>query len=214
MVSEGRLLNAAISRLFGGQGDAHGGRELPLHVVPAAQRCTRIIYTTKIDWLARLTDGLTDIPDEVAILWMYGPLSAQHRAVVRAVTQSLNAPIYFVGDLDPLDLVTYATLMEPGESPLAAMTYLGISDAWLERCERDLASRPGMTMQAVCIPMDPEEQNALARLNQLPPPWTDPVGPRASSLLAAGLKLELEGASNPDLYSRPFRDDLVRLLFR
>lgn len=213
MVSEETLLSAAISRLLGDQGDADGGRELPLHVVPAAQRCTRIIYTTKIDWLTRLTDGLTAVPNHVAILWRYGPLSARHRAVVRAVAQSLDAPVYFVGDLDPLDLVTYATLTEPSESPLAAMNYLGISDTWLERCERDLASRPGMTIQAVCIQMEPQEQKGLARLKQLPPPWTDPVGPRASSLLAGGLKLELEGASNPDLYSRAFRDDLVRSLF-
>jgi hypothetical protein len=214
MVSEEKLLGDAISRLLGGEHDPDAGRELPLHIVPAARGCTKIIYTTKIDWLARLTDGLTNVPAEVAILWRYGPLSPQYQAVVRAVAQSLDAPIYFVGDLDPLDLVTYATLAAPGESPLMAIGYLGISDGWLERCERDLALRPGMAMQAVCIPMEPEEQNALARLKQLPPPWADPLGPRATSLLSAGLKLELEGASNPDLYSRAFCDDLVRSLFR
>jgi hypothetical protein len=214
MTTEETLLTSALSRLLGGPGDPNGSRELPLHVVPSAQRCARIIYTTKIDWLARLTDGLADLPKDVAVVWMYGPLTAQHRAVVRAVAQSLDAPIHFVGDLDPLDLVTYATLTQPGESRPAAVSYLGISDPWLERCERDLASRPGTSMQAVCIPMEPDEQNALAKLKQLPPPWSDPLGPRASSILASGLKLELEGASNPDLYSRPFRDELVRVLFR
>jgi hypothetical protein len=212
MASEEKLLGAAISRLLGAHGGPDDGRELPLHVVPAARRCTRIIYTTKIEWLARLTDGLSAVPDDVAVIWKYGPVGAQHRAVVRAVTQSLDAPIYFAGDLDPLDLVTYATLAAPGDSTLPAVNYLGISDTWIERCERDLASRPGMTMRSICIPMEPEEKNAVGQLKRLP--WTSPVGPRASALFDAGLKLELEGASNPDLYSRGFCDDLVHSLVR
>jgi hypothetical protein len=109
------------------------------------------------------------------------------------------------------DLVTYATLTQPDSA--LAMSYLGISDAWLERCERDRASRE-RTLRSVCIPMEAGEQDALAKLRRLPPPWTHPVGPRASALLEEGRKLELEGASNPDLYSRAFCDDLVRSLFR
>ena len=39
------------------------------------------------------------------------------------------------------------------------------------------------------------------------------VGPHCWALLQSGLKLELEGASNPAAYSNAFRNDLIRHLF-
>jgi hypothetical protein len=42
-------------------------------------------------------------------------------------------------------------------------------------------------------------------------PWLlKDIGPRSASLLQSGMKLELEGASNPDLYSKGF----PRVLFK
>ena len=220
MASEDALLYDAISALLpgGGQGGTLvevevGLREYPLQIVPALQSCSRIIYATKIDWLVRLTDGFTNIPDDVAILWRFAPLSGRHRALVRAVVQSFDAPLYFVGDLDPLDLVTYATLREPTDSPLATTNYLGISDSWVERCERDLASQ-GKSIDTVCIPMGAEEKDGFERLKQVPTDWVSLMGPRASSMLGSGIKLELEGASNPRIYSSAFCDELLRFIFR
>lgn len=187
-------------------------REYPLQIVPARQSCRRIIYTTKIDWLMLLTGGFANIPEDVAILWRFGPLNEHHRALVRAVVQSLSAPLYFVGDLDPLDLVTYATLREPAESPLATANYLGISDSWVERCDLDLASQ-GKSIDTVCIPMGAEEKDGFERLKQVPADWVSFIGRRALSLLGSGVKLELEGASNPRIYSRSFRDELLGVVF-
>lgn len=213
MSNESQLLTDALSRLRGDTGEIDDGRELPVHVVPAVRHCTRIIYTTKIDWLARLTKGLAEVPGDIAVVWKCGPLGAGHRAVVRAVAADLNAPIRFVGDLDPLDLVTYATMIDRSESWPVPVSYFGISDAWIEQCERDLASRPGMSLRSVSIPMEGEERAAWASIESSPLPWSDAIGQRTSALLTSGLKLELEGASNPDLYSRGFCDYLLRSLF-
>lgn len=219
MTGEDELLHSVISALLttGKQGGPTDRletdlREYPLTVVPTLGRCRRIIYTTKMDWLTRLTRGSLK-PADTALLWRTVPLSSQHRDLLRAVVQSFGAPMYFIGDLDPLDLATYATLAGPGESPQKIATYLGVSDSWLERCERDLASQRGKSFQMACMHMDTDERDGFERLKQLPVDWTNVVGPRALSMLASGTKLELEGASNPDLYSQSFQGELLEFVF-
>lgn len=218
MTGEEELLHNAISALItsgeGGTVEEQAElREYPLHIVPARQACRKTIYTTKLDWLRLLGEGTTGLPEDVAILWRSGPLNTAHRAVVRAIVKSIGTPIYFIGDLDPLDLVTYASLATPVESLVPTTNYLGISDPWLERCEVDLASKPGRSIKAACIIMEAEERDGFERLKRIRIDWISLVGQRAFSLLESGMKLELEGASNPHLYSASFRHELLGFIF-
>jgi hypothetical protein len=215
MTNEDAILHDAIAELTGSRegqpsnGSGRSSREFPLHAIPSLRRCRRILYTTKVEWLAAITDGLAGVPDDVALVWRYGPLTAPHRALLHGMLHTLDAPMCFVGDLDPLDLATYATLAQGAAS---AVNYLGISDAWLDRCERGFA-RADTTLNSVCIAMDHAERDALESLTKLSGRWSDALGPRARLLLQSGLKLELEGASNPSLYSAAFHDELMALLF-
>jgi hypothetical protein len=202
-------MDAVAALETGGGPSQHDLRQYPLHCIPAVGRCSRVIYSTKGDWLMTLAAG--SVPKDTTILWRYGPLDAHHRSVVRAIVGHAGPPVQFVGDLDPLDMATYATLSaEPG--PLSA-SYLGVSDAWLDRCETDMSNHPSHSVRSVCIPMNPTEREALTRLLRMPLDWSAIIGPRAVSLLQSGLKLELEAASNPSIYSRSFGADLRRALF-
>ena len=60
-------------------------------------------------------------------------------------------------------------------------------------------------LERLCIRMDPAEHAGIERMRRLPIDWDKVVGTRAMALLESGLKLELEGASNPGLYSAAFR---------
>jgi hypothetical protein len=181
----------------------------PFHCIPSSGSCRRIIYSTKGDWLLRLTDD--PIPDDVAMVWRVGPLGPSERAFVRGVVGLLAAPVFFVGDLDPLDLAAYATLV--AEATLANASYLGVSGTWLDACEADLVAHRRSALKQVCIPMDDAERAGWATLRDVGIDWPHVVGPRAVSLLDSGVKLELEGASNRELYSPEFRRGLVRALF-
>ncbi len=215
MTDEDAILRDALSQITGPRegkaldGSDASSREFPLHAVPSPGRCRRVLYTTKVEWLTAITDGLARVPDDVALLWRYGPLGAAHRALLDGILQTLDAPLCFIGDLDPLDLVTYATLREHNAPPAR---HLGISDAWLDLCERGFA-RAGMTLKSVCIPMDPSETAAVETLAGLSRRGVISLGPRALSILQSGLKLELEGASNPRLYSTAFLGELTAFLF-
>src|SRR5262245_35379425 len=109
--SEGGLLARAVGALkAGGARESQSGvPRYPFHCVPSSSRCRRIIYSTKGDWLFRLADDA--IPSDVAMIWRVGPLGPTERDFVRSVVASLAAPVVFVGDLDPLDLAAYATLV-------------------------------------------------------------------------------------------------------
>jgi hypothetical protein len=108
-------------------------------------------------------------------------------------------------------MAVYATLAsDPGT---LAVSYLGVSDAWLLRCEQDLTSRPVGSFRRVCIPLEAAERDALAHLLGMSIDWVSVIGPSALSLLQSGVKLELEGASNPDLYSAAFVQGLRQVVF-
>ena len=93
-----------------------------------------------------------------------------------------------------------------------AAVYAGVDGAWLDRCREDLAASKGLPLERTCIAMDAVERIGLTQLGQLAVDWPQIVGPQAWSLLQSGFKLELEGASNPHLYSSSFQNELRRHL--
>jgi hypothetical protein len=215
MATENELLTEAVSLLRAGVRGAAGVetgadlRHYPLHCIPAQETCRRVIYSTKGDWLIHLNDD--SVPKDVTILWRVGPLTASHRALVRAVVGRRCPPVHFIGDLDPLDLATYATLVS--DPAVLTASYVGVSESWFDRCEADLAQHRGWSLDRVCIRMDVEERRGLAHLLEVPLDWNRLIGPRARAMLESGRKLELEGASNPAIYSEAFGNELRRTVF-
>ena len=113
-------------------------RETPFQIIPSLSECRRVLYSTKIHWLMSLTDGTRRIPKDLAVVTHYGPVHASHRPLLRDMLRALGGTVRFVGDLDPIDLVAYATLALP-EPIVPSLEYAGISDTWIERCEADRA---------------------------------------------------------------------------
>jgi hypothetical protein len=216
-MTEEELMHVALSDLLG---DHHqeaeaatpeAYREAPFQILPPVSACRRVLYTTKNQWLMSLTDGTHRVPKDVAVVSHYGPVHARHRPLLQGILHALGGPVHFAGDLDPIDLVAYATLLLP--KPIApTLEYAGISDRWIERCEADLAKSRKL-LERLFIPMDPAEHAGIERMKRLPIDWNRVVGARGMTLLETGLKLELEGASNPALYSAGFRDQSIQFLF-
>ena len=188
-------------------------RDCALEITPALSTCRKALFLTKRGWFDIGLSLAGEIPADVAVLQRYGPLAAPQKQLLELVVEHLAAPLFFVGDLDPTDLATYATLVSGNgpRSKLSKASYLGIGDEWLKLCEGDSRAMP---LAACTIPLDAGERRALDRLQALAIDWRKIVGKRSMKLLTSGVKLELEGASNPAIYSAEFREKLIALLFR
>jgi hypothetical protein len=188
-------------------------RDYALEITPPLSPCRKVLFLCKRGWFDVGLRLAQEIPPDVAVLSRYGPLSEPQKRVLEQVIEQLAAPLFFVGDLDPADLTTYATLITGNRegSTLSKARYLGVGDEWIKLCEADSPSRP---LSVCSIPLDAGERSALDRLTALAIDWRKVAGKRSMKLLASGMKLELEGASNPAIYTSEFRDKLMSLLFR
>jgi len=211
---EDGLLTAAL-RALAADGPGEADRDLqedlrhrPLHVVPALSACRRILYTTKVDWLVDVLGWPDGAPDDVALLWRWSPVGRAHAATLRAAVEALDAPLVFVGDLDPLDLATFSTVARALDG--LPVRYAGVGDPWIALCDRHLAS--GTTLGALCIAMSEPERAALRQAAGIGLDWTALAGPRGMALLESGVKLELEAASNPAFFSPALAGELARLI--
>jgi hypothetical protein len=211
---EDGLLTAALRAL---RGDDSGPgrqeyeqdlRDRALHVLPASSACRRIVYTTKVDWLLSVLGWGEAAPEDVAVLWRWAPVGKAHVAVIRAVVEALGAPLVFVGDLDPLDLATFSTLTRALDG--LPVRYAGVGDGWVALCERHLA--PGRALRSLCIAMSEPERAALRHAEEIGLGWDALAGPRGMALLDSGVKLELEGASNPAFFSAALAGELAHLV--
>jgi hypothetical protein len=185
-------------------------RERALHVLPAASACRRIVYTTKVDWLLPVLGWGDAPPEDVAVLWRWAPVGKAHVAAIRALVTALDAPLVFVGDLDPLDLATFGTLARALQGVSSTVRFAGVGDRWVELCERHLA--PERTLRSVCIEMSQPERAAMRQAEEMGLGWDALAGSRGMDLLDSGLKLELEGASNPRFFSPSLAGELARLI--
>ena len=214
MASEVDLLNDAILSLTDAGFERNAVlRHYPLQVIAASDPCRKIIYTTKLDWLIAITDGMKMVPPDVAIYYRFGPLVSYYRDLIRTTAAFLNAPVHYIGDLDPFDLATYATLTLVANGPSTCASYLGISDPWVNLCVSDLAGQHHKKFEAALVPMQDDERMGHERLRALSIDWNRLVGEKALSILDSGFKLELEGASNPRFYSASFVSKLLEFIF-
>jgi hypothetical protein len=152
-------------------------------------------------------------PEDLFILVRYGLPSAAYWKEIKDVTRRTRLPLCFVGDLDPLDLTAFVALRS-GDPELRRpdrraleISYCGVDDSWLTLCERNLL--PRWHGARPLIRMSPLEQEHRDVIFGLAPWLLECVGPRSGALLRDGLKLELEGASNPAFYGKDFPRKLL-----
>lgn len=152
-------------------------------------------------------------PKQVDAVVHYGMLSKRQCDLMRAHTDAVGVPLRFVGDLDPLDLTVFATLVDGG-GPVGSraarpmpVAYAGIEDSWLRLCEARLGGRD---LRMVYIRQDATERKLLRRLERSGINLEALVGPRSAALLREGFKVEVEGVSNPAIYGKAFLSQLLR----
>jgi hypothetical protein len=121
-----------------------------------------------------------------------------------------SAATAFVGDLDPLAIVQYVetrrSLHDPKGPPFL---YGGINDVWLEAIRRSL-KRP-VRFERIRIALSRSEKALLAQIDRAFD-LERLVGPHSAEMLRGGYKIELEGATNPRIYSPGHIRWIVRYL--
>lgn len=184
----------------------------PLWLQTGPGKPRRLLYITK-DTFPRIWSNATTLPDDLAMFWQWGfPSRASCDLLVRHA-QEVGRPIYFIGDLDPLDLTRFADLRSRG----VPVRYLGIDDRWLRLCRehvRSFGKGPDAHrgMRGITIEMDDTEREHFTVVTRLVPDVKRLIGSECFAFLQSGWKLELEGASHPGHFRKPFLPALTDLL--
>jgi hypothetical protein len=115
----------------------------------------------------------------------------------------------FLGDLDPLDLTVFLELRDNVDHRLR---HVGVSEPLLALMDRNSkTSRP--VVESLAIPMTAFEVRHWNLLKSLAPEISTMLGPRATSLLDGGRKVELDAVLNPIVYSDSHCDDVCAVVF-
>jgi hypothetical protein len=188
----------------------------PLELHAAPKKASRCFFFTK-NYLLRLWLRAELLPENTDALVSYGVPSARVCDVVREHARRVGRPMQFIGDLDPLDLAAYVAL-GAGGAPLrrarrrsVPVEYAGIDDRWLDACERYVRRSP---VASYTIRLSMRERDQLAALQRAGLDLDSTVGPKCASLLRAGYKLEIEGATNPAIFQPGLHRELRGLLLR
>jgi hypothetical protein len=122
-----------------------------------------------------------------------------------------DLPLVFVGDLDPPSIVQYVATRAALPAAVRKRLYFGgVDSAWLERMQPAL--RRKIALAQIRIPLSASEKRLLRPIEEA----TDLgalLGASAAAMLRSGFTLELEGATNPGLFSdasTPWVFDLLR----
>jgi len=133
-----------------------------------------IIYTTKPQYLAQYQ----------SLLGLSQPLASLGRPGLPCrddllLLQNHDCHRIFVGDCDPPDILTFASLREH-----VSIAWAGVSDAFLSTYETNTAP--------ISIPLSHTERATIPQLTNFCPDFRELVGTKCSNLLDAGFKIELE----------------------
>jgi hypothetical protein len=176
-----------------------------LHVVLSPRPAGRVLFVTKLQGLLGL--DLDEAVSHVTILTRYGVPSRGYIAcLARAFSRG---PIEFVGDLDPLDLTVFLSLASRLRAFRKVVRYVGVDSQWIERCRRYAKGSGSLPL----IRMSGFEVAHWALLKATDVAWERIVGFQAFEVLNQGFKLELEGATNPNIYSATLSAELTEVLF-
>lgn len=193
-----------------GRGIGLGARPHPLFLQAGPGKPRRLLYFTKPFLPSNLWRfSFTDLPADLAMFWQSWFPSRQSCDFLIRYAREVGRPIFFVGDLDPIGLTRFADLRSRG----VPVKYLGIDDRWLQLCRkhvRPLGSTKGE--KSISTPLDEDGLEHLALVNRLLPDLEKLIGPESSAFLQSGRRLELEGASAPANFRKPFLPALLDLL--
>jgi hypothetical protein len=155
-------------------------RDYAYQFIPPARRSAPIVYTTKTNAFAAGTaKGWAD--QTFGSIGRYGlPNRADVVAIRRLVGEH---KLFFLGDLDPQDLLIFAWLrarLHPKQ-----IQFLGISDRYLDQLKLALPD-------TFHIRLSRSERRSMTLLNGVFPDLEQLIGKRCHALLAGGRKTELE----------------------
>jgi hypothetical protein len=184
---------------------------------------TSLLYFTKGGPAHMIgTEWAAALPKRTAILIRSGVATTTYATIVRREALRARCRVRFMGDLDPEDLAIYLSLeyggyrMRPSPRSAVPIVYAGINDAWIDAAEAALSSsrrrRSWPFPECVAIEMNGDEQRFLRTLEEVVPPLERWVGPRCARLLHAGMKIELEGVLNPNIYPASYLPAIAGLL--
>ena len=185
----------------------------PLQVYLGGGKPRRLLYFTKdilcVRWMLR-----HQFPRHWVALVRYGLPTSSYLAEIRSYSKRLGLPVLFVGELDPIDLTIYLMLLRgdvnlaPRRAHAIPVRYVGVSDHWLAmRRSKDASIRGSLGMERL-------EREHLRLVMKAMPELKQLVGERCFSLLEAGHKLELEGASESSVAGSAFLLKLLQYLDR
>ncbi len=183
----------------------------PLTVFPSLDEVPRFVLILTKPYLVT-TSVLRSSPlrKEALAIVRDGSLGEMITEILRVGARKNGVTVGFVGDLDPTDLQIFATyrrrerrLRRTARASVLDVRYLGIDDEWLAVCENYM--REPFVMDSIVMKMPRREYRALESV-RMALPLEETVGARSVALLSEGRKVELEGASNPMLYRRGFKE--------
>lgn len=181
-----QLLLVEIERLFNANDDAEEfaptDRSMPYVVFSAGSASPSWLYSPKpANLFHYLTTRDQSPPDDLALVGRFGLPSESDLSWIERI--AADRPIFFIGDLDPVDLLTFAWMR--AQTPASQLRYIGVSDRLLRAAEMTISEQ-------VTISLSSDERGALELVAQALPDLTDLIGPDCQRLLAQQKKIEVE----------------------
>lgn len=152
-----------------------------------------VLFGTKADCLWRM---LPDLAPGFSTYTKYGPVPAWLAKLVEHDPAAQECVI-FVGDLDPQDLLAFATMLERATLDVGRVHFAGPIDPWLDALSVE-------HKKIISLSMSDFELGLWERVRELDLDWSVLLGPHGLALLESGHKIELEGAMNPEIYGEAF----------
>ena len=152
-----------------------------------------VLYGTKASLLWRM---LPELAPGFSTYTMYGPPPPWLAALVAADPAS-KEDVIFVGDLDPLDLLSLATLMDRAKLDPERVYFAGPVDPWIDALTVE-------HKKIISIEMSDFEVRLWEKVRDLDIDWDLFLGENAVAILESGHKIELDGAMNPEIYGEAF----------
>jgi hypothetical protein len=137
-----------------------------------------------------------------------GPIDQINTHSIADYVSVLKCQLHYLGDLDPIGLLSYLCLSVQLNELGRSVQYLGINDSWLEICQKHLDCPFGRITRL----MNESDQRRWKLLTALPIEWPQIIGKKSWNLLQSGRVLELEGVLNPTIYGREYFDQLGKVL--
>ena len=185
----------------------------PITVWPSITSTRRVLLSTKQGGI--LGQDIRRLSsDDTTVMFCSGFPSSGQLLRLRFERELGARELFFIGDLDPVDLITWMILVAGEPIHGLRTNYVGVGDAWITLCKKYVINRSKVLPWGLpVIRLSSFESNILRMIRVQDTPRSV-MGTQALALLDAGYKLELEGASNPAFYRQPFSIALQRMLRR